>query len=380
MHQIPLSAPSITDRERQAVMEVLNGPVLSMGHKVQEFERAFAAYTGNRHAIAVNSGTSGLQLALEAVGVGIGDAVITTSYSFIASSNCILMRHAIPIFADIDPVTWTLDPMAVVDILERHHFRHKIKAIIPVHVFGVACDMAAFRDIANHYGLKIVEDACEALGTHEDLNGHHVGRFADAAVYGFYPNKSMTTGEGGMVVTNDAQVDLICRSLRNQGRGQDTGWLVHERLGYNYRLSEINAALGLAQIERIDEIHAHRTQVAEWYRVRLQGDDRFHFQTSPFGQRSWFVMVIRLSNRYTEEQRNAVVTTLREQGVGAAPYFPAIHLQPLYRQLGFEPGDFPITEMIAEHTMALPFFTHMTEAQVENVVTVFRSVLDQITN
>jgi perosamine synthetase len=378
MHtSIPLSAPSITDLERQAVLEVLNGPVLSIGPKVQAFEAAFADYTGNRYAVAVNSGTSGLQLALEAVGVGPGDAVITTPYSFIASANCILMRQASPIFSDIDPQSWTLDPQAVLRTLETHELRDRIKAIIPVHVFGVPCHMSAFRAIAQEYNLKLVEDACEALGTYEDDARHHVGYRADAAVYGFYPNKSMTTGEGGMIVTNDKDIDTICRSLRNQGRGNDAGWLVHERLGYNYRLSEINAALGLVQIQRIRDIHDKRNQVAAWYRARLEDDPRVTFQACPIGERSWFVLVVKLSSAYSAQTRNDIVTTLRKRGIGSAPYFPSIHLQPLYRNLGFKPGDFPIAEGVADRTLALPFFTDMTEEQVDQVVTVFRQVLDE---
>lgn len=378
MHQaIPLSAPSVTDLERQAVLEVLQSPVLSIGPKVVEFETAFAAYTGNRHAIAVNSGTSGLQLALEAVGIGPGDAVVTSPYSFIASSNCILMRQAIVIFADIDPLSWTLDPRAVLEVLATHPLRDKIKALLPVHVFGVPCHMKALRAIAREYNLQVVEDACEALGTHEDHGRHHVGIHADAAVYGFYPNKSMTTGEGGMIVTNSPDVARLCRSLRNQGRGEDAGWLVHERLGYNYRLSELNAALGVVQIQRLNEILQQRNQVAAWYRTRLEHDPRISFQACPHGIRSWFVMVVKLGPAYSAQTRNAIVTTLRARGIGAAPYFPPIHLQPLYRNLGFRPGDFPITESVADRTLALPFFTDMTEEQVDQVVTTFREILTQ---
>ncbi len=361
--EIPLARPDLTQREVDAVVDVLKGDRLSLGPKLPEFEQRFAEYCGTRHAIACSSGTAALHMVVRAMGIGPGDEVITTPFSFIASSNCILFERAAPVFADVDAETWNIDPQAVAATVSE-----RTRAIIPVDVFGQIADFDPIRAIADRRGLRLIEDSCEALG------GRHKGRMAgtlgDAGVFGFYPNKQITTGEGGMIITDDDVLAAECRSLRNQGRGPDGGWLAHERLGYNFRLADINCALGIVQLSRIDEILTGRARVAEMYLARLADEPRISVQRIlPDCRISWFVFVVRLNDEYSQADRDRFLTVLREKGIGCNNYFVPIHLQPFYReQFGFKEGDFPICEALAARTIALPFHARLTEADVERVV------------
>lgn len=359
---IPLARPHITQAEIDAVVAVLRTPHLSMGPKVAEFEQAFARYCGTDHAIACANGTVGLHILVRAMEIGPGDEVITTPFSFVASSNCILMEGATPVFVDIDPKTWNIDAGNI-----ERAIRPRTKALIPVDVFGQPPDMASIMQIARRHGLRVIEDSCEALGTR--YHGRMAGSLGDAGVFGFYPNKQITTGEGGMIVTNDSQLAGMCRSLRNQGRDANSGWLAHPRMGYNYRLSDIQCALGLAQLRRIEDIIAARSRVQGWYRARFEGEKRLSLQhVAPGVDMSWFVFVIRLSDEYRQEDRNRFLETLRGRGIGCSNYFAPIHLQPFYMErFGFRAGDYPVCESVAARTIALPFHHELTEGDVDTV-------------
>ena len=361
-HPIPLARPHITQAEIDAVVAVLRTSNLSLGPKVPEFEDAFARYCGTKHAVACINGTAGLHLLVRAMGIGPGDDVITTPFSFVASANCILMEGATPVFADINPRTWSLDPPRVAEAVTK-----KTKAIIPVDVFGQPADMDAIERIAARHDLRVIEDSCEALGSR--YTGRPAGSLGDAGVFGFYPNKQITTGEGGMIVTDDESIAYLCRSMRNQGRDTEGGWLAHPRMGYNYRLSDINAAIGLVQLGRIDEIIAERTRVYALYRERLSDDRRLTLQgVASDVEISWFVFVVRLSNDHTQTDRDRILRTLNERGIGCRNYFAPIHLQPFYAErFGFKPGDFPICEALAARTIALPFHHELTEGDVDRV-------------
>ncbi len=361
MH-IPLSSPDISDAERKAVLQVLNTQHLALGPRLDEFERRMASYHERRFGVAVNSGTSALHLAMLAMDLSPGDEVITTPFSFVASTNCILYVDAMPRFVDVDPDTWNLDPEQLPGVVSD-----RTRGILPVHVFGLPCDLKAITAFARERGFWIVEDACEAIGAY-DREGL-VGRAADATVLAFYPNKQMTTGEGGMLLTDDGRIDSLCRSLRNQGRGESGAWLSHERLGYNYRMSDLAAALGIAQLGRIDELLGKRARVAQWYDDRLGGNPHMVSQAIPVGLRkSWFVYVIRLADDFSRQDRDEILEVLHRQGIGSSNYFSPIHLQPyIAERFGFARGDFPVCEAIADRTIALPFFGNMTEAQVERV-------------
>lgn len=368
--EIPLSRPDITQAERDAVLAVLETPFLSLGPKVAEFEDAFRRYTGSRYACAVNNGTSALHLCLRAIGVGPGDEVITTPFSFIASSNCILFDGGKPVFVDIDAATWNIDPGRIASAITE-----RTKAILPVDVFGHVADMPAVRAIAERHNLPVVEDSCEALGA--TLNGRKAGTFGDVGVFGFYPNKQITTGEGGMIVTDDDRIHELVTSMRNQGRGSGGGWLAHERLGYNYRLSDINCAMGIVQIRRAEEILANRRRVAGWYLDRLSGDDRLIMQKRIEGMEvSWFVMVVRLNDGYTRADRDRILDALRAREIGCSNYFPPIHLQPYYvEQHGHHAGELPVCEALCDRTIALPFHGQLTEQEVDTVCRELKSLL-----
>ena len=367
---IHLSRPDITDLERSAVSEVLATPLLSMGPKVLAFEQAFVQRLGCRHAAAVNSGTSALVLALLAMSIGPGDEIVTTPFSFIASSNCILTVGATPVFADIDPHTWNLDPTAAAAAVTP-----RTRALLPVDVFGNPVDMDRLTDLACRHGLRIVEDSCEALGA--SYKGRPAGRLGEIGVFGFYPNKQITTGEGGMVVTDDAELHTLVVSMRNQGRGPGGGWLAHERLGFNHRLSDINCALGLAQMQRLSEILAKRERVAALYRERLRDEPRIQLQQVTDGAReSPFVFVVRLGDEYSGDDRDRFLNDLQQRGIGCSNYFPPIHLQPFYAaRFRFKRGDFPVCEALAERTIALPFHANLTEAEVDEVCRTVVSLL-----
>lgn len=367
--EIPLSSPDVGDAEIAAVAEVLRGPHLSLGPRVPEFEEAMARYVGARHAVALSSGTAGLHLLVHALGLTSGDEVITTPFSFVASSNCLLFEGARPVFADIDPITWDLDPRAAEATLTP-----RTRAILPVHVFGRFCAMPRFVDLARRHGLEVIEDSCEALGT--TLDGRHAGTFGRAGVYAFYPNKQMTTGEGGIVVTDDGELAELLRSLRNQGRGPDGNWLAHPRLGWNYRLPDILCALGTVQLARLEAFIAARQRVCDLYNERLADLPGIVTPAEPGpGQRtSWFVYVVALRED-ARERRDLVLAGLRQRRIGCRNYFAPIHLQPFYRErFGLREGMFPVTESIARRTIALPFHNRLSEAEIERVVAALRAL------
>ncbi len=382
MH-IPMSSPDLTDLERQAVLDVLSTTHLSIGPRLEAFERAVASYAGAGHGVGVNSGTSGLHLCVIAAGVGERDLVITTSFSFIASANCILYERAIPVFVDVDPATGNIDPALVAEAaddlaaggaradrwlppaLRDSRGLGTVKALLPVHAFGQPADMDPLLAVARRYRLAVIEDACEALGA--EYCGRPAGTLGDAGVFAFYPNKQVTTGEGGMIVTDDADWADLFRSLRNQGRDVFDAWLNHTRLGYNYRLDEMSAALGLAQMQRVDELIAKRARVAAWYNERLAGLDLIETPTTvPQTTRmSWFVYVVRI---LPPASRDDVMARLAERGIPGRPYFTPIHLQPFYRErFGYGEGCYPVTEWLGRVSLALPFSSVMTEAQVDTV-------------
>ncbi len=360
--RIPLSKPDITPADIEAVVGVLQTPNLSLGPKVAEFEQAVADYLECDYAVAVSSGTAALHLCLLAMELQPGDEVITTPFSFISSANCALMVGAVPVFVDIDLDTWNINPSLIPRTLTD-----RTRVILPVDVFGVPARMDVIQEIAVRDGLAVLEDACEALGAR--FMDAKAGTCGDAGVFGFYPNKQITTGEGGMVVTNQETLAMTIRSLRNQGRMEGGEWLQHHRLGYNFRLSDVNCALGISQMTRLDEILERRAQVAQWYRTRLCRDERIVFQFVPHDmEKSWFVMVVRLADRYTRTDRDRILNALRADGIGCSNYFAPIHLQPFYvEKFGYRQGDFPVCEKIAARTIALPFHTNLTENEVDEV-------------
>jgi len=319
MMNIPLSRPDITDKEVQSIVEVLKTPNLSMGPKLQEFEEKFAAQMGSQYALAVNSGTSGLHLCIRALDIKDEDKVITTPFSFVSSANCILFERGRPIFVDIDESTLNVDLNKLGDTIKKlKDNNRKIKAIIPVHVFGRPCEMDEIMELAQNYGLEVIEDACEAVNaeyyseTNGKLDWKKVGTFGTCGVFGFYPNKQITTGEGGMIVTDSERIDRLCRSMRNQGRSENSSWLEHERLGYNYRISDLNCALGITQLQRIDEILAKRKKVARLYNEKLSEIDEIILPCFEENKKiSWFVYVIRLANKFSQKDRNLIRAKLK---------------------------------------------------------------------
>ncbi len=359
---IPLARPNITDLEVNAVTAVLKSPNLSLGPKLTEFEQAFATYCNTKHAVACSSGTAALHMLMIAAGVDDQREVITTPFSFIASANCILQAGGKPVFVDVDPDTWNIDAANIESAITAN-----TKAIIPVDVFGQIADFDAIMPLAKQHGLFVVEDSCEALGS--KFNNTLAGAFGDAGVFGFYPNKQLTTGEGGMIVTDDQAIADHCRSLRNQGRDVQGGWLAHPRLGFNYRLSDINCALGIAQLERMADIISARSQVERLYRKRLIDEPRIRMQRVNTGMdMSWFVFVVRLDDKYDQQDRDRMLMELTESGIGCSNYFAPIHLQPFYvSEFGFKTGDFPVCENLAARTIALPFHHELTENDVNRI-------------
>ena len=367
---IPLARPVLGEAEERAVIEVLRSGQLSLGPRVGEFERRFAARVGAPLASAVSSGTAGLHLALRAVGVGEGDDVITSPFSFVASANAALYERARPVFADIDPVTLNLDPQAAAAAVTE-----RTRAILPVHIFGYPADMPAFERIAQQRGLAIVEDACEALGARH-ADGSPVGGRGHPAAFGFYANKQLTTGEGGMVTLADPALKERIDSERNQGRAPDMGWLDHDRLGFNYRLSDIACALGIAQLDRLDEMLADRARVAGLYREGLAGIEGLELPCPDRGGnvRGWFVFVVQLPRGV---DRDETVRALAAAGIQSKPYLPAIHLMSFYRErFGHRRGEFPVCERVAERSIALPFHPGMTDGQVAQVSRLLSAALE----
>ena len=370
--RIYLSRPDITEKEIEAVCAVLRSPSLSLGPQLTEFEQALAKYIGTKRAVAVNSGTSGLFLCMLALGIGPGDEVITTPFTFIASATSIMMAGARPVFVDIEPASLNIDPAKIESAITE-----KTKAVLPVELFGNPAGLDKVCEIAQKRNLRVIEDSCEALGS--ALDGKKVGTFGTMSVFGFYPNKQITTGEGGMILTNDDGLADMCVSLRNQGRGEGSGWLGHDRLGYNFRLSDINCALGIAQLSRIDQIKTKRRQVAKWYQEMLCSDDRLIVPAEPDDcDISWFVFVVRLADGFTLEQRDRILQAMKSRNIQVGNYFPPVHLQPfMVEQFGYSQGDFPVTEAVSRRTIALPFHNNLTKDEVAIVCKTLKEVLDK---
>jgi perosamine synthetase len=370
---IPLARPELGPREEELLLEVVRSGSLSLGPKLEQFERDFGRWLGGGYAVAVSSGTAALHLGVRALGWGEGDEVITSPLSFVASANCLLYEGATPVFCDIDPVTLTVDPEGA-----EAAVGDRTAGILPVHFFGYPADLPSLGQIASRHELAILEDACQALGA-VDRMGARVGTAGNLATFAFYANKQMTTGEGGILVTPDDEVAERVRSERNQGRAPDMSKVEHDRVGFNYRLTDLQAAMGVAQLERLDQMLDARDDVAAHYRERLTqlgaepaGDEDKDDLVLPCenqgdARRSWFVFCVQLP---AGADRDAVIDSLAQDGVASKAYLPCIHLLPPYRErLGFRGGEFPIAERVAERSLALPFFPSMTESQVDRVCT-----------
>jgi perosamine synthetase len=369
--KIPLSRPDISPREIEAVVDVLQSDTLSIGPRIEEFEQMVAKLTNRRYGVGVANGTCGLHCCMIAAGVDEGHEVITTPFSFVASTNCILYVGAKPVFVDIDPKTLNLDVEKV-----KAAITPRTKAIVAVEVFGHPGGMQELEQIARQHELVLIEDSCEGFG---GLDGKRpIGSFGRASVFGFYPNKQITTGEGGMIVTDDDAFAAVCRSLRNQGR-DGMSWLAHQRLGFNYRLNEISAALGIAQMQRVDDILDKRRKVAHMYMERLMTSRFLILPTlSDDDVMSWFVFVVRLNDLFEVGDRDSVMMELRGLGIGCNNYFPPIHLQPyMVERFNYQAGDYPVTEYVAARTIALPFFGRMTGKQVNTVCDALEGILEK---
>ena len=413
--KVPMSYPDLTDNDRQgmqtalrqaglpeddlrSVLKVLDGPNLSMGPQIAAFEKYFCDYTGAKHAIGVNSGTAGLHLCVRAAGIQSGDWVLTTPFSFVASTNVLLFENAVPVFVDVDERTGNVDMARFAEaardlatggqkaqkwlprtgIVETKHASSpsRLKAFLPVDVFGQPPDMDAIRSLANGFGVAVIEDSCEALGS--EYKGRKAGRLGDYGVYAFYPNKQITTGEGGVIVTDDDRAANFMRALRNQGRAPGDTWLQHTFMGYNYRLDEMSAALGVTQMQRIEELLAKREQVAKWYDERLaEVPGLGTYAVEPSTTRmSWFVYVIKFAEGI---DRDAAARALEAAGIPVRPYFAPIHLQPyMVERFGYRAGDFPVTEDLGRRGLAIPFSSVMTEKMVEQVCQAIRTVLQSL--
>jgi perosamine synthetase len=371
--KVNLSRPDITEAEIEAVCQVLRSPNLSLGPKLREFEQAFEHYIGVKHAIAVNSGTSGLFLCAKAMGWGPGDEILVTPFTFICSVTVPMMVGATPVFVDIDPVSLNMDPSKI-----EEKITEKTKAILPVAVFGNPAGMDEICRIAKKHDLTVLEDSCEALGS--TLHGKKIGTFGKMSAFAFYPNKQMTTGEGGIILTDDDDLAALCVSLRNQGRGRGGGWLAHDRLGYNYRLSDINCALGIVQLSRIEEFIEKREKVARMYQQCLADEDRLIVPRAPEDSfMSWFVFVVRLAAQYTQQQRNTLLKKMIDRGIQVSNYFPPVHLQPfIAEQYGCKVGDMPVTDAVVKSTLALPFHNNLTAGEVELVCKELKHCLSEL--
>lgn len=385
----PMSSPDLTEDERRAVADVLKTPRLSMGPQNEAFESEVADYVGARFGVAVNSGTAGLHLCVRAAGISDGDLVLTTPFSFVASSNVLLYERAVPVFVDVDPKTGNLDPelvrQASQDLASGGEAAQRwlprkgvpsgggFKALLPVDVFGQPPEFDTLREIASKYDLRVIEDSCEAIGA--AYRDRPAGTLADAGVFAFYPNKQLTTGEGGVIVTDREDWAQACRAMRNQGRSVGDTWLSHSVLGYNYRLPEISAALGRAQMKRLDDLLLRRDQVADWYREALGPVEGVELPevAATTTRMSWFVYVIRL---HPGLERDQIAARLADAGVPTRPYFPPIHLQPYFvDRFGYRPGDFPVTEDLGARGLALPFSGVMTQDQVAQVAEKLQAVI-----
>jgi perosamine synthetase len=369
---LPLARHDVRDEDVDAVVQVLRSSRLSLGPQTQAFERALAARAGVAHAVAVNSGTSALHLLMRAFEIGPGDEVITTPFSFVASTSCILLERATPVFVDIESAALCID----CDLVEAA-ITPRTKAILAVDVFGHPADWPALEAIAARHGLRVIEDSAESLGS--TLGGRPCGSFGEAALFAFYPNKQITTGEGGVVVTDNDRTAEFCRSVADQGRGEG-GWLHHVRLGYNYRIDEMSAALGLSQLGRLDEIVRSRARVAAAYLEALSDIEDIVLPCVADGiDMSWFVFVVRLSERHGRADRNRVLQALSAAGIGCRDYFQPIHLQPYVREaLGTRPGQFPVTEGVGDRTIALPFYPQLRSTDIERVARTLREAVQSL--
>jgi perosamine synthetase len=368
--QIPLARPEIGAREEELALEVLRSGQLSLGPMGERFEREFATWLGVEEAVMVSSGTAALHLGVRALDWGQGDEVLTSPFSFVASANCLLYEGAKPVFCDVDPVTLNLDRDAAAAAVGE-----RTKGILPIHIFGYPAAMPELEALAGRHDLGILEDACEALGA-VDSEGREVGTRGNLATFAFYANKQMTTGEGGMIVPSSAEAGARLRSERNQGRAADMGWLDHGGIGFNYRLSDLAAAVGVAQVERLDSLLERRAAVAGLYEQRLSEIEGVEVPLASRGKerRSWFVYVVRLA---AEVDRDGVIAALAGNGVASKAYLPCIHLFPHLRELGYREGQFPVAEAASAHSLALPFFAAMSEAQVDRVCQELASALGQ---
>ncbi len=371
MRHYPTARPYIGKKEERYVLQALRSGILSIGPFIEKFEKKFAKTLEVKHAVAVSSGTAGLHLALIAAGIKPGDEVITSPFSFVASANSILYVGAKPVFVDIDPLTYNIDPAKI-----EARITKRTKAIMPIHIFGQPADMTAIMRIAKKHKLTVIEDACEALLS--TFKGKKAGTFGQSAVFAFYANKQMTTGEGGMLVTNDGKVAELCRSLRNQGRAPNMQWLDHDRLGYNYRLDEMSAALGLAQLENIRFLIKKRCEVARMYEEALAPLAPFLQvpRTGAGATHTWFVYVVVL--KHPRIDRNAIIRALKKRGVHTKPYLPSIHLFDFYKKMGHRRGEFPISESVSSRALALPFYIGLTKRDIAHIVGVVRDEIHRL--
>jgi perosamine synthetase len=360
---IKLAHPDITAREVAAVTRVLRSGTLSLGPELAAFEQAFARYVGRQHALAVSSGTAALHLAVRALGLKAGDQVITSPYSFIASVNCILFEGARPVLADIDPVTMNIDPDKAARLVNA-----RTKAILAVDVFGLPAEYRQISAICRQHGLHLIEDSCEALGA--EYHGGKAGSFGTVSTFGFYPNKQITTGEGGMVLCDDDRLHQRMSAMRNQGRSSMGGWLAHHILGYNYRMADINAALGRVQLQRLPRLLENRRRIADNYQglFAKQLPEFTTLHDVPGMRRSWFVFAVLVPEQLKGKKRDQLIKGLQQAGVGCAHYFPALHLQPALRSLGYRRGDFPVAEDVADRSFAIPFHHKLTLRDQQTVV------------
>ncbi len=367
--QIPVAKPNITQDDIDEVVKVLKSGQLSLGPYTTRFEEDFARAIGTRHAVAVNSGTSGLHLCMRAIGLKPGDEVVTTPFSFVASANCALFEGGKPVFADIDEKTYNIDPKLMKDAVTA-----KTKALLPVHIFGQVCDMDPILKLAEKENLPIIEDACESILA--EYKGRKAGTFGKAAVFAFYPNKQMTTGEGGMITTNSKDVHDVCRSMENQGRADDGSWLNHIRLGYNYRMDEMSAALGWSQLQRLDSLIKTREEIAKRYTARLKKvEGVITPHVMPDSRHTWFVYVVRVKDGIS---RDKVMARLKDHGVQTKDYLPSIHLQKFYKErFKYKEGDFPVCEKVSASTIALPLYVGMTDADIDYVGDALEEVIKE---
>ena len=369
----PIAKPHISSKEISAITEVLRSGNLSLGPKHLLFEQKFAEKIGTKFACSVSSGTAGLHLAMIAAGIKAGNEVITSPLSFVASANCILYVGAKPVFVDINPLTYNINPDKIETAITP-----KTKAILAVHIFGQTAEMTAIQKIAKKHRLKIIEDACESIGaTHYEKKA---GTFGESAIFAFYPNKQMTTGEGGMLVTNNEKIYRLGCSLRNQGRSENMQWLDHERLGYNYRMDEMSAAVGLVQLEKLDWMIKERSKVANLYHKNL--DKHQDLLQIPYlakgNTHTWFVYVVKLKNKKAQKKRDRVIISLAKQSISTKPYLPPIHLFKFYKKsFGYKKGDFPIAEEVGASTIALPFYIGLKET---DVIYITKKLIDTVKN